>query len=871
VATPDALDVVSFGELLRRHRLTAHLTQEELATRCDLGTRTLQNLERGLNQPRPETLQRLASSLGLVGEACARFTAAGRPASRGPRGAPTRIEGDDSVDRTGVIHLADWRPSDPAPKLVPGGERPENPANFPELAVPNNLPIQRTSFIGREEPLAEVRQLLGSSRLLTLTGTGGCGKTRLAIEVARHLGDNYPDGIWLVELAPLMDPALIGPTTVVAIGARQSPGKPIVQTLIEHLRAKQVCLVLDNCEHLIEGAAQLVDAILSDCPRLTVLVTSREALRIPGEVDWRVPSLTVPDRKSGGAIDEVLQAESVRLFVERARAVRTSFTLTTQNAPAVAQICRHLDGIPLAIELAATRVKALAVEQIAARLDQRFQLLTAGNRVALPRHQTLAAMVAWSYDLLAETERTLFNRLSVFVGGFTLEAAEAVCGDEQPGTSIRSGVIERLSGLVDKSLVVTDGGEHGVERYHLLETLRQYGRERLGAAGEAEIIQRRHAAHYLDLAEDAEPHLFRPAQLVYLARLDLEWDNLRAALRWYLDCGEAEEGLRLVAALEFFFWYRGVDTTEGYAWRTQLLRLPGETRPSAARAIAVLWAGTTARNAVGRDAGRRLLAEALAMAQQVEDERVLAWVMHRISRFGGPDHERWYGATEQELAEGALALYRAARDRWGIAVTLSWLGHLAFHRGDPEQARFLLAESLATARAVGDRHAVAFARRHLGEATSAASDAEAGAYLNESLHLYRELTDVQGVACDEYLLGRLDCLHGRYLSAREHYQAGLRWFKEWTWIEMIVRSLDGLAMVAAGQEQPARALRLAAASASLSELTMQPAYPIERADVDRALAPARQTLGEAGAATAWAEGQAMIPEQAIAYALEDDE
>jgi hypothetical protein len=419
--------------------------------------------------------------------------------------------------------------------------------------------------------------------------------------------------------------------------------------------------------------------------------------------------------------------------------------------------------------------------------------------------------------------------------------------------------------------VVADGGEHGVERYHLLETLRQYGRERLGADGEAEIIQQRHATYYLGLAEEAKPHQFGPEELIYLARLDRELDNLRAAFHWYLDHGEAEQGLRLAAALEFFFWYRGLDQVEGYAWRTQFLTLPVSATPSAARVNALLWTALTDIDRNDLATARRRFAEALAMARQVGDNRVLAWVMHRISRYGGPDRERWYGATEQGLAEGALALYQTAGDHWGTAVTLAVLGHLAFHRDDHEQAQVLLAESLATARAVGERHCVAFALRNLGEATSAASDAEAADYLNESLRLYGELGDIQGVAYVELLLGRLDYLHARYTSAREHFRVGLRLFNLETWQEMIAQCLDGLAMVAAGHGQPARALRLAATSASLSELTMQSAYPIDRVDVDRALAPARQALGEAGAAAAWAKGQAMTPEQAVTYALEDNE
>jgi non-specific serine/threonine protein kinase len=708
----------------------------------------------------------------------------------------------------------------------------------PELRVPSNLPVQWTSFIGREQALLDVARLLESNHLVTLTGAGGCGKTRLALEVAKRQADSYPDDVWLVELAPLSDPALVGQAVASALGLR---------------------------------------------PKVRVLATSREALRVPGEVDWRVPSLAVPPANPATEIDDLVDVESVRLFVERGRAVRTDFGVTGHNAVAVAQICRRLDGLPLAIELAATQIKVFPIEQIAAGLDQRFRILTAGSRTALPRHQTLAAMVAWSYDLLTTSAQSLFNRLSVFAGGFTLEAA-AVCaegagyrmlgsgGGAAPNTqnlapSTQADVLGLLSELVQKCMVVAEGGTAGIERYHLLETLRQYGRERLIAAGEAEVIQEQHAAYYLQLAEEAKPHQFGPEELSYLARLDREWDNIRTAFRWFIDRGDAEAGLRLAAALELFLWYRGLDQTEGDVWRRQLLSLPVTSGPSAVRANAHLWTALCTIDRNDLTGARRLFADALTTARQAGDERMLAWIMHRTSRYGGPDMETWYGSSERELAERADTLFRSAGDRWGMAINLAWLGYSEFHRGAPEYARKLLAEALATARAVGERHCVAFALRNLGEVISAERDAEAAACLTESLRLYRENGDIQGEAYVELILGRLDYLHARYAAARKHFEVSLRLFNLQTWWGMIAQCLDGLAMVSAGQRRPTQALRLAGASAGLSDMAMQPFYPIERPDLERALAPARDALGEGGAAAAWAEGQAMTLKQAVAYAL----
>jgi predicted ATPase/transcriptional regulator with XRE-family HTH domain len=859
---------VSFAALLRHYRLAARLTQEELAARCGLGLRTIQNLESGANLPHRGTLRRLTTGLTLVGEALAQFEAAAQLNRRGPRTAELpQLSGDEPAHGVDIVHLVAWRRDDPMDASTASDESPDRSPDNRGRDIPNNLPVQWTSFIGREQALIDVPRFIESNHLVTLTGAGGCGKTRLALEVAREIAAAYPDGVWLVELAPLTDATLVPDTVAAALQVVGGPGQPILATLLSNLRQRRLLLILDNCEHLLDACARLADAVLRSCPDVHIFATSREALGITGEVSWLVPSLSLPPLDQPVSLAVVARCESVRLFVERAMAVQPTLALTEQNAPTITRICRRLDGIPLAIELAARRVKTLALEHIAARLDQRFGLLTLGSRTALPRQQTLAATVDWSYDLLTEPERALFNRLSVFAGAFTFDAVEAVCDGEGAGAN----VLELLSALVDKSLVVVDIGFQGVESYRLLETLRQYGREKLILTGDAEIFPRKHASYYLGLAEEVEPHLYRPDELVHLARLNLEWDNIVATMRWFLDHGAADEGLRLAAALELPMWYRGIDNTEGRAWRLRLLDIPGEAEPNAARANALLWVESLAWSVGEMADAHRWLGKALAMARHIGDNRVIGWTMHRLSRFGGPDPEQWYGATRWDLADGALRHYRADGDSWGIAVSLAWLGNLAFHQSGLESARHLLAESLATARLTGERHCVAFALRYFGEATSAESESEARAYLVESRRLYRELGDLQGPAYVEYLLGRLECLHGHYVVAREHYCAGLQLFVDWVWLEMVVRKLQGLAIVAMGEQQSERAHRLAGASARLRDAASVDVSSVERAELNRALALARESLSEEEIAAAWAEGQAMTLEEAVAYALADAE
>ena len=449
---------------------------------------------------------------------------------------------------------------------------PELQADFPPLktleSFPNNLPLQLTSFVGREKEIAEVQRLLGEARLLTLTGPGGTGKTRLSLQAAANVLDRYNDGVWLVELAPITNPALIPQTVASVLGVREEQGMPLVQMISASLRTKSLLLILDNCEHLIEDVAKLVDTLLHACPHLHVLASSREILGIAGETSFRVPSLTIPALSAAGAggldLQSLSQYEAVRLFIERALTVKPEFQMTNANAPAMVQVCQRLDGIPLAIELAAVRIKAMSLEQIAGRIDDRFRLLTGGSRTALPRHQTLLALIDWSYHLLLPVERILLSRLAVFVGGWTLEAAENVCSD--PQSLPTEDVLDVLTYLVDKSLVITEEAGSRV-RYRMLETIRQFARDRLLDMGEAERLQGRHLEYFLEFAQRMNAKLHGPQEPTALEQLEWERDNFRLALGWSQDEGRVETGLRLTGALWQFwdiqgYWQEGLVQTQ---------------------------------------------------------------------------------------------------------------------------------------------------------------------------------------------------------------------------------------------------------------------------------------------------------------------
>ncbi len=693
--------------------------------------------------------------------------------------------------------------------------------------LPNNLPLELSSFVGREEELAEVKRLLEDTRLLTLTGSGGCGKTRLALAVAKELVEGFEDGVWLVELAPLADPSLVPQVVASTLGVREQPGRSLTETLSDYLSSKKMLLVLDNCEHLIEACTTLAEALLRSCPELRVLATSREALGITGEVAWPVPSLSLPDIRRLSDIEGPPRYESARLFVERTVAVKPTFALTEQNAPAVAQVCYRLDGIPLAIELAAARTRVLSVEEIADRLDDSFKLLSAGGRTARLRQHTLHATMDWSHELLSREERTLFRRLSVFAGGFSLEAVESVCIGEDVE---RDEVLGLLSRLVDKSLAVARE-EDGETRYRLLETIRQYGREKLDGSGEDSEAGRRHAGFFVGLAEKAERELNGPDQARWLTRLETEHDNIRAALSWSLgEGGDPGSGVRLAAALTDFWFARGY-LSEGRRWLESAVTRTGPAT-TLARAKALNGAGWLA-------------------AYQVE-----------------------YGVAKAHIEEG-LALYRQLGDKEGIASSLVVLGSVAaMGQRDDIPVAELVEEAILLRPELKDRRTVAQLLILEGRVALARGDLERSVALwEETLALYREAKDALGIVMCLTNIGLLALARGNYERSLALLREGLCLARELDHKTFIQYCIIGLASVAASQTHPVRAARLWGAAEGMSETYGARFSHAGRAAIDYEgrLAVARSQLEEAAWTAAWAEGRAMPPEQAVEYALEQED
>jgi predicted ATPase/DNA-binding SARP family transcriptional activator len=571
----------------------------------------------------------------------------------------------------------------------------------PERAVPSNtLPTPLTSFIGRERELAELARLLRTTRLLMLAGPGGCGKTRLALAIARDLQAAYPDGVWFVELASLGDPGLVPQAVAAALGVPEQADRPLIETLVAYLRDRRALLVLDNCEHLIVACAYLAEALLQGSPELRLLATSREPLHIGGELVWRVPSLTLPDPRELPALDALAGCEAIRLFVERARAIRTTFALTERNAEAVARLCHRLDGMPLALELAAARVGVLSIEQIVARLDDCIALLTGGSRTSLTRQQTLRAALDWSHALLDERERALLRRLAVFAGGFSLEAAEAVaaCGDVAPAD-----VFDLLAQLVDKSLVVADPlADAGEARYHLLEPVRQYARSQLQAAGELVATQRRHWDWCLALAREADAEWRGPTHQRWLARMELEHDNVRAALGWCVR-EDAAAGLQL-AGVTWQFWLLRGYLLEGARWLEDVLAAAPESAPFYGEAL--LWICALHGRQGGSAVQGMVFAERSLAAFRAQGDGVgsaLAAYAVAMMAYLLSDFDRMHDFLAQSLALAQKADYLP-----GVASIIYAQGFLAWHRGEYAQARALLDTSLARYRSIASDSGLSF-------------------------------------------------------------------------------------------------------------------------------------------------------------------
>jgi predicted ATPase/class 3 adenylate cyclase len=693
------------------------------------------------------------------------------------------------------------------------------PADFPPLrsleVLPNNLPANVTSFVGRAREMAEAKRLMSSTRLLTFTGPGGTGKTRLSLQVAAEILDQFAHGVWLVELSTLSDPALIPETIMSAVDIREEPDRPPLNTLIDALRSRHLLLVLDNCEHLIAGCAQIASTLLRQCPRVKIIASSREPLSIEGETLWAVSALGVAEfsrQPPDLDFNEIAQLEAVQLFVERAAAVRPEFALTRENAMLVAQICWRLDGIPLALELAAARIKVLPLPQILARLDDRFHLLTGGSRTALPRQQTLGALIDWSYDLLSEPERILLRRLATFVAGRTVETAEQVCSGE--GIE-RKDVFDLLISLVEKSLVMIETGADGENRYTMLESIWDYAEEKLSQHGETARYRKKHLDYFVSFAEEAEPHLFGTDQKAWLEKISAEHHNLNLALRTSLSAPEmTEPGLRLAGALARYWEIRSY-LTEGYEQYELLLARADDSIPVPIRAKAQLGAGR------------------------------LSWCQDR-------DDDAFRHLRESQR------LYVSADNKERVGVIEAFIGFTEFNEGNNDAARVNFENALAQGEAIDSKRIRAMALHGLGNIAAAAGDLSASREAKvRSVETFKTLGDWWAVSLLTGSLGEACLALGDIDAAKRYVKEALTISYElgnkWT----VPYALEALADVCAEEHHGAKAVRLYGASAAQREALALAFSPTERRSYQQSLDRLHTLVPDAEFEEEWQKGRTL--------------
>jgi len=785
-------DPQSFGQWLRHRRRELDLTQDALARQVGCAQVTIRKLEADDIRPSKQLAELLVDQLGV---------------------SPAEHDAYVRFGRGG---------------LPPGHV----------LAAPShNLPLHSSSFIGRERELAAVQQALQQSRLVTLTGPGGMGKTRLALQTASQLLPTYPDGVWWVELAALQAPALVGQAVAKAAGVSEVANQLWAETLAHAFRAQHLLLVLDNCEHLVAACAELAERLLSACHQVKILATSREVLDIAGETAWPVPALALPDRVEPMAMTTLSRVESIRLFAERARAAQPKFDLVEQNAPAVVRICRRLSGMPLAIELAAARARMMSVEEIARRLDDRFDLLTTGSRTALPRHQTLRATIDWSFDLLSEPERMLFRRLSVFAGSFSLAAAEAVAAG---GTLSPAQVVDQLGQLINKSLVTVDErspSSPAETRYGMLETIHEYARQKCEQAGEADDLRERHLEFFTALAEQAGQGIKSADQAAWFQRLDQEVDNLRAAISWPIAGASANDllhrsrqkcQLRIIGSLAMY-WGRGnlrevVETLETILAGDR----PGE--PSLERAKA-LYTGGFVRFALGQLAeARAYLEESIEVAEKLGDPLTLAW---SLSYLGWTFDSLGDYDSARSAYERSVAIGQALGDDGQRAAgqSLGLLGDLPYRQGNWPAARQCYERAIAFLREHPNNNDLAYDMRHLAFVTLREGSPERMVeLLRQSLALNRELGHFQG----------------------------------------IVACLAGFAAFYLALGHPAPAAVLCGCVENLLQRKGVPLYSVDNIEYERSVAQLKAMLEPGTMAAAWASGRAMGMDEAIDYALDEE-
>ena len=744
-------------------------------------------------------------------------------------------------------------------------------SDFPPLTTletfKHNLPAQLTSFIGREHEIAEAEKLLSSTRILTFIGPGGTGKTRLCLQVAAEQFSEFKDGVWLIELAQLADSKYILSTIASAFHLREQQSVTLIDTVTDYLRGKQSLLVLDNCEHLIETCAQLSDHFLHACPKLKIIASSREALGINGETVYHVPSLSLPqDVEDLQDVESLMNYEATRLFTERALKANPQFTLTKENAPSVTQICRRLDGIPLAIELAAARVKLFTPQQIAERLDDRFKLLTGGSRTALPRQQTLRALIDWSYLTLNEMEQDVLRRLAVFSGGWTFEAAESVLGEME--------AMDGLSGLVNKSLVNVEE-QDGESRYRYLETIRQYAMEKLLESGEAVNARNRHLAHFMEYIRRAEEHFVTAQRPIWLNRLEVEHDNIRSALGWALE-SDPGSALQMVGSLAVF-WLSHSYLSEGCNWcqaaisRAEALSLAGpnmdQTRAQVYTALAMLSV-----NRGDHHTGQIAAKQGVALARGLDDKLILVHALNSL------------GFTSTFLGDVTLAfdslhesedICRKLGYREELANVLQALGYVTMEVHGPnaaEQLQSYMEESLALSQGSVDLEAAVRTEGILARLAFYRDDlAEARKHADRMLDLHKEMGDQLGTTTHQSAMAHAARQLGNFEEALALYRETIQEWQEIGHRGAVAHQLECFAFIAKAQEQGERAVKLMSAAEALREVSTSPRTPQERIEYNNEVAGLRAGMDEKTFGSLWAEGQSMTMEQAIEFAMGENE
>jgi predicted ATPase/class 3 adenylate cyclase len=762
---------------------------------------------------------------------------------------------------------------------------PDLPSQFPPLKTldnrPNNLPRQTTALIGREKEIDEVCTLLlrHDTTLLTLTGPGGIGKTRLGLQAAADLLDDFSDGVWFVELSTITEPRLVLPTIAQTLGVKEAAGQPIIDTLKSYLKEKRLLLLLDNFEQVAEAAGQ-VGQLLAASAGLKVLSTSRIPLRIKGEKEYSVPPLGLPDIKHLPPLERLTQYEAVRLFIERAADVKADFQVTNENAPSVAEICIRLDGLPLAIELAAARIKMLPPHSLLVRLSQRLRLLTGGARNLHARQQTLRNTIEWSYDLLDDGQQHFFRRMASFSGGRTLEALEAVCNYDG---ELQVDVFDGAETMLSNSLLQQREGSDGEPRFWMLETIHEYAREKLEESGEAEALGKEHAIYFMRLAEEAEPHLLGIKQQEWLNRLEDEHDNIRYALKWAREQTErgdsaatalveiAEIGLRTAGALWRFWQGRGYysegrEELEGLLSAATHLPQPCSLEITAR---ALIGAGIMALRQGDYSASRAAHKQALSIGSEVGDKKSIAIALLFLGVVSSVQGD--YPAA-RSLLEESLAQYQELGDKWGIALALNNLGDVYYNQADYPAARSLFEQSLAIRREIEDKSGIAYSLQQLGLASFTQGDYPASRSLFEQgLALFQELGDKRGIALSLISLGLISYIEEDYSYARSLYKQGLALFQELGDKHSIAVSLAGLGGIETEMDQVHKGATLLGACQVLLEAIGAVMQAEDRIPYERGIASARSQLGEEAFEKAWAEGRAMTMEQAIAYALEESD